>query len=361
MSTREDPEYNRVTGRYEFEDEDGVAFEQDPETKNWLPVIDEERLKEQQAAYSVPGVDEEAPAIDHGKKRKIQETFTSADAGQPPVESNKKPHQEQKPRETSVYVQNLPPDTTVEELEALFGKCGLLLEDPATGQKRIKIYTNSDGKQKGDALIIYFREQSVSLAIQMLDDTSLRGDNNLIRVSKATFEHKKGKTADTGKDTRDKATKQKATSRAGKLKSKLADWSDDELEEQRKPSKLDKTVILKGMFTLDELERDPTLLLDLKEDVREECQKLGEITNIVLYDKEPDGIISIKFKEEDHALECVQMMNGRYFGGRQIVAERSDGKKRYLKSGKSDELEGDGNPEEVERLEKFGQWLEGDD
>jgi hypothetical protein len=38
------------------------------------------------------------------------------------------------------------------------------------------------------------------------------------------------------------------------------------------------------MFTLKELEEDPSLLLDLKEDVREECETLGEVTNVVLYD-----------------------------------------------------------------------------
>ena len=41
------------------------------------------------------------------------------------------------------------------------------------------------------------------------------------------------------------------------------------------------------MFTLRELEEDPTLLLDLKEDVREECETLGEVTNVVLYDVWP--------------------------------------------------------------------------
>lgn len=38
------------------------------------------------------------------------------------------------------------------------------------------------------------------------------------------------------------------------------------------------------MFTLEELEKDATLLLDLKEDVREECNTLGDVTNVVLYD-----------------------------------------------------------------------------
>jgi HIV Tat-specific factor 1 len=43
------------------------------------------------------------------------------------------------------------------------------------------------------------------------------------------------------------------------------------------------------MFSLRELEEDPALLLDLKEDVREEAETLGEVTNVVLYDVSPFG------------------------------------------------------------------------
>lgn len=45
-----------------------------------------------------------------------------------------------------------------------------------------------------------------------------------------------------------------------------------------------RVVVLKHMFTLQELEEDASLLLDLKEDVRDECSSLGEVTNVVLYD-----------------------------------------------------------------------------
>ena len=70
--------------------------------------------------------------------------------------------------------------------------------------------------------------------------------------------------------------------------SKLADWDssdEDEADRQRKAS-LAKTriVVLKHMFGLKDLEDHPELLLDLKEDVREECETLGEVTNVVLYD-----------------------------------------------------------------------------
>lgn len=359
MSTREDPEFNNITQRWEYEDEDGISYQQDPTTRNWMPIIDEELLKSQQAAYSVPGVDEHAPALDHRKKRKIQETFTSAEQEQMPDKHVKKDKPQQKPRETSVYVQGLPLDVTVEEMATVFSKCGLLSEDPATGQPRIKIYTDSNGRQKGDALVIYFRPESVDLALQLLDETSLRGDDQLLEVSKASFEHKKKSGEDQNKKPRPEAEKKKASRRAGKLNSKLADWSDDDVDKLPKANKYDKIVILKGMFSLDELEKDPSLLLDLKDDVREECEKLGEITNVTLYDKEEEGIMRVKFKDAAQAQNCIKLMNGRYFGGAQIVAELHDGRRRYMKTGKNDE-DDEGEAEE-QRLEKFGAWLEGDE
>lgn len=54
--------------------------------------------------------------------------------------------------------------------------------------------------------------------------------------------------------------------------------------EDTAPQKGTRVVVLKHMFSLEELEQDTSLLLDLKEDVREECSSLGEVTNVVLYD-----------------------------------------------------------------------------
>jgi len=73
----------------------------------------------------------------------------------------------------------------------------------------------------------------------------------------------------------------------------LEDWdSEDELGPtlavtdvlSNQAYKSGRVVVLKHMFTLEELEEDPSLLLDLKEDVREECATLGDVTNVVLYD-----------------------------------------------------------------------------
>ncbi len=87
------------------------------------------------------------------------------------------------------------------------------------------------------------------------------------------------------------------------LRRKLEGWSSDEDnagEAAVKAKNGGKIVVLKGMFTLAELEEDPTLLLDLKEEVREECEKLGEVTNVTLYD------VSRPSRSHPHPLHPVQ-------------------------------------------------------
>lgn len=67
---------------------------------------------------------------------------------------------------------------------------------------------------------------------------------------------------------------------------KLEDWSSEDEDESTKATskKFKGVVVLEGMFSLKELEEDATLLLDLKEDVRDECENLGTVTNVTLYD-----------------------------------------------------------------------------
>lgn len=47
---------------------------------------------------------------------------------------------------------------------------------------------------------------------------------------------------------------------------------------------MNRVVVLKGMFHPSDLDKDPALLLELKEDVREEAETMGEVTSVILYD-----------------------------------------------------------------------------
>ena len=56
----------------------------------------------------------------------------------------------------------------------------------------MKLYAKEDGSFSGDALVVYFKEESVALAVAMLDDAELRiGDpSTRMNVSQADFAHK---------------------------------------------------------------------------------------------------------------------------------------------------------------------------
>lgn len=91
--------------------------------------------------------------------------------------------------------------------------------------------------------------------------------------------------------------------------SKLTDWnSDSDSDVEAKGTSASgipvagsniRQVCLRRMFTLAELDEDPSLLLDLKDDVREECETLGKVTNVVLWDVSAFGFLSLFFFSVD--------------------------------------------------------------
>ena len=85
----------------------------------------------------------------------------------------------------------LPVDTDPDELLERFSKCGLIEEDDA-GEPKVKMYARDDGTFIGEALIVYFKEESVMLALNILDEAELRlGDpSTRMTVTQADFSHK---------------------------------------------------------------------------------------------------------------------------------------------------------------------------
>ncbi|KAM0332264.1 hypothetical protein ACHAQA_002540 [Verticillium albo-atrum] len=290
-----------------------------------------------------------------------------------------RPAKKQKPppaprQNTAVYVTGLPTDATADEVHELFSrKAGVVAEEIDSGRPRIKMYTDDSGAFKGDALVVFFKPQSVEMAIMLLDDTDLRIEpsgkgSGRMRVQAADASYKKTKYDEGGGDAADgkgkapeaaKAQPQQQQSRADrdrdrqkiikktqKLDAKLADWSDDEgpgaaRAAEATASKWDRLVVLRHMFTLAELEEDPAALLEIKEDIREECAKLGAVTNVVLFDEEPDGVVSVKFREPQAAQACIAMMHGRSFDGRVVEATLATGREKFQKSKKGQGDEGD--------------------
>ncbi|KAG8985075.1 hypothetical protein FRB90_004948 [Tulasnella sp. 427] len=381
--------FNKQTGRWQFEDDDGKEMEYDTATGAWVPVIDDELLKAQQAAYKVEGVEEDAVAAPvlkrEAKKRKDNPMDIDTPDGSAAKKSKSKKNDRfntaapaepasvpaRRPKNTAIYVARLPHDTTVDELRDAFSKFGLIEIDD-NDEPKIKLYADAHGNFNGEALVVYFKEESVDLAIRMLDDSELRlGDpGSRMSVRKAEFGHKAKDGEEAAKPEykpRTAVDKKKATRRIGKMQSKLNDWDDEDgfgppSEAPETASSLAlkaRVVVLKYMFTLQDLEKDPTLILELKNDVREECETLGDVTNVVLYDLEPEGVMTVKFRDSVSAQACILKMNGRFFDGRKVSAALYTGREKFKKTGGGNDILGEEDETEKKRLEAFASWLEG--
>ena len=163
-----------------------------------------------------------------------------------PKRPNKKQKQPPQPKQnTAVYVTGLPTDATVDEVHDLFSrKGGVIAEEIDSGAPRIKMYTDAEGTFKGDALIVFFKPQSVEMAVMLLDDTDFRftssgNSEGRMRVQAADSSYKKTQYDQEGKEgqakqqdkprpQRNERDRQKVIKKTQKLDAKLADWDDDD-------------------------------------------------------------------------------------------------------------------------------------
>jgi HIV Tat-specific factor 1 len=117
-------------------------------------------------------------------------------------------------------VTSLPLDTELDEVLERFGKCGLIEEDDG-GEPKVKMYAREDGSFSGEALVVFFKEDSVTLALNLMDEAELRlgQPSTRMHVQKADFGHKNlGDGSGTNGDApRKTVNKKKATKRIGKM------------------------------------------------------------------------------------------------------------------------------------------------
>lgn len=190
-----------------------------------------------------------------------------------------------------MFVTNLPLDAAADEIAEVFSRYGVLQED-AQGAPRIKLYHDEETHAfKGEALVVYFKPESVDLAVQLLDETYLRESKGIrtgtpMHVEKAEFRTEEPVKAPEGEKKRGLSDieRRQLQKRLNRMNNKINDWDSSGDESAPRTLSTARTLILKKMFTLAELEQDATLLLDLKQDVRDECASLGEVTNVVLWD-----------------------------------------------------------------------------
>jgi len=236
-------------------------------------------------------------------------------------------------------------DVTFDELKEHFKKAGIIKNDPFTGEPKIKLYTDDNGKLKGDARITYLKPESVGLAMQLLDESQIRSGFT-IKVQKAQFQMK----GDAYQAKKLKADESKSVARA-KLKEQQGQlsWDEDGIADNKGGLKI---VVLKHMFDPKDAEGSEDFYEDLKREVGAETEsKCGKIEKLTVFERNPDGVIAIRFDSALSAEKCIQLMNGRWFAGNQIECDYFDGVTDYRVKETEQEMEA--------RLKAFSAWIEG--
>eukprot|EP01024_Parvocaulis_polyphysoides_P074581 TRINITY_DN9621_c0_g1_i2.p1 TRINITY_DN9621_c0_g1~~TRINITY_DN9621_c0_g1_i2.p1 ORF type:complete len:296 (-),score=33.73 TRINITY_DN9621_c0_g1_i2:305-1069(-) len=238
----------------------------------------------------------------------------------------------------------------MQEMFATFSKCGIIKEDD-NGQPMIKLYREREsGEVKGDGLVTYLKQASVDLACQILDGAPFRIDlQETLSVEPAQFTQLPNRKKKQGEKNGQTPKKKDKPRRKGRNNQEhLLNWSgtDD------KTKSTEVMVILQHMFHPDQLYVNPLEAEDLESDIRSECAKLGRIDKVRIYKHNAEGIVMVRFALPDSAQKCIQKMNGRWYGGRQIKASLWDGFTNY-------NVKPQENAKEQERrLEQFAKELE---
>ncbi|XP_015687955.1 HIV Tat-specific factor 1 [Protobothrops mucrosquamatus] len=317
---------------------DGTQYEWDREKKAWFPKVTEDFLATYHANYGFPTESSNTSASVAKTESKAAPDSKAAKARLPvdakpsqllPADLKQKGEKRkaeagwfhvEEQKNTNVYVTGLPPDITKDEFVDVMSKCGIIMRDLHTEEPKIKLYKDKEGNLKGDGLCCYLKRESVELALKLLDEKEIRGYRLHVEVAQFQLkgEYDASKKKKKCKDYKKKLSQQQ----------KLLDWRPEKKEGSVR-LRQERVIIIRNMFHPKDFEEDPLVLNEIREDLRTECEKFGQVKKVIIFDRHPDGVASISFKEAEEADVCKQALNGRWFGGRQLSVETWDGVTDY--------------------------------
>ena len=113
-------------------------------------------------------------------------------------------------------------------------------------------------------------------------------------------------------------------------------------------------VVLRRMFTPEELvAAGPGAAEALRAEVVAECATFGAVDKARVFERNPEGVVTVKFRAPEAADACRARMHGRWFGGRAVEASRYDGRADF-----EVRQRGETEEEQAARLERYAAELE---
>ena len=181
----------------------------------------------------------------------------------------------------TLYVTGIPKDVSWTAVQSLFARAGEV--------RRVKLYKDESGEQKGDGVVTFANEDGVNAAVGR--DWDLFGET--LKVERASFQAKP----------------------TGVPKE---DWS--------------RVVVLLHMFSTEELatlgEPVDIFLSRLQDEIWLECLKFGKVERVECFAADPQCASSIRFESAEAASACIAAMEGRWFNERQLSASLFDGHRK---------------------------------
>ena len=314
-----------------------------------------------QAAALASRIGEGAEGEEDGEEEEETKDDTKAEGPQPaqPAAGGAKRKRKKRKRaaavvNTSIYVTGLPAELTEEEALDFFKKAGVIKEDVLTGEKKVRLHQDEQGRRKGDATVTYMFPASISLAFTLLDRAEIK-PGHAVKVTEATFDPPPPSSAAPPPKTKVQLTLAK------RRRENALSWVGDDstFSSPLPPSVPTSTalglriVVLKRVFSPSEVAtalNADAFFDDLCSDVGEELERTcGEVDKMTVYEHSEEGVLIVKFKAVEGAERCMERMKGRWYGGRQLQVEWFDG---------TDYSHKETEEETKRRLDRFGEELE---
>ncbi|CAK72965.1 unnamed protein product (macronuclear) [Paramecium tetraurelia] len=311
------------------EDQQAQQLQQQNEKDNEAPV---EELEDEESFEQLN--DEQRMEI---LKKKIEKNRKKSQK-----EKEKKKNQWYTPKiNTNVYVEGLPQDITMEEMKVFFSKAGIIRINPETLQPTIKIYRDQNGNCKGDGLISYKMVESVQTAREMLDGLHIRPDV-IVKVTEAVFEQK-------GQYRKRENKKVDKLQKALARQKEMTQMAEEGQEDDGKGLKI---LIFKNLYSPTQAQ-NPEFMNQLYGELLLKIESLQIfVQKLEFFKDHPQGVCKVRFHSSYDAEICLTSLSGIEFNGRKIHIQYWDGKENFKSNIESKEVE-------EQRLEEFGQWLEG--